>query len=319
MYDTDWNPQVRLGGSLIYPHGTTSLSIPVAVAIFTALLPWRNALPLQSRAAPPNGTLSLAPPPIGPFLSSQVDLQAQARAHRIGQQKEVLVIRLETAGSVEELVRARSDRKRAVAARSIDGGCFDGETSAAERASLLEEILSSARGRAEARGRAVAHLLCCSFPALLSLRLPRGPSRSLGCQGCCFPSLPADLNPLVVSIPCPQTPTDILTDRALNALIARTPEEEALFNKQARDAATRSHRLVTLSSARSARLVQSSFSWSEFRALSSTAGPVLGSAPNPPRRTTPAAPRTSATGPRRRAPWARCRRGSRALRRRRRC
>lgn len=86
-----------------------------------------------------------------------MDLQAQARSHRIGQMREVLVIRFETAGSVEELVRSRSDKKRAVASRSIDGGCFDeGETSAAERASLLEALLSGAQSRSEVRVAAVA-------------------------------------------------------------------------------------------------------------------------------------------------------------------
>lgn len=34
------------------------------------------------------------------FLFGQVDLQAQARAHRIGQKKDVLVIRLETVNTL---------------------------------------------------------------------------------------------------------------------------------------------------------------------------------------------------------------------------
>lgn len=148
-----------------------------------------------------------------------MDLQAAARAHRIGQQREVLVIRLETAGTVEELIRARADRKRAVAARSIDGGCFDGETTAAERASLLEEILTSTRARAEARrppdGTGAARLPppCSSRPTWPMMKSsPRG-------------------RPCV----CPQAaPEDILSDQALNALIARSPEEAALFDKQAR-------------------------------------------------------------------------------------
>ncbi|KAI3795254.1 hypothetical protein L1987_37903 [Smallanthus sonchifolius] len=71
----------------------------------------------------------------------QVDLQAQARAHRIGQKKDVLVLRLETAKSVEEQVRASAEHKLGVANQSITAGFFDNNTSAEDRREYLEALL----------------------------------------------------------------------------------------------------------------------------------------------------------------------------------
>lgn len=51
----------------------------------------------------------------------QIDLQAQSRAHRLGQSRAVLVVRLQTAGSVEERVAAAAAAKRQVADTSITG------------------------------------------------------------------------------------------------------------------------------------------------------------------------------------------------------
>lgn len=51
----------------------------------------------------------------------QIDLQAQSRAHRLGQARAVLVVRLQTAGSVEERVAAAAAAKRQVADTSITG------------------------------------------------------------------------------------------------------------------------------------------------------------------------------------------------------
>ncbi|KAG7018651.1 Chromatin structure-remodeling complex protein SYD, partial [Cucurbita argyrosperma subsp. argyrosperma] len=48
-----------------------------------------------------------------------VDLQAQARAHRIGQKRDVLVLRFETVQTVEEQVRAAAEHKLGVANQSI--------------------------------------------------------------------------------------------------------------------------------------------------------------------------------------------------------
>ncbi|GKV39037.1 hypothetical protein SLEP1_g46868 [Rubroshorea leprosula] len=71
----------------------------------------------------------------------QVDLQAQARAHRIGQKKDVLVLRFETVQSVEEQVRASAEHKLGVANQSITAGFFDNNTSAEDRREYLESLL----------------------------------------------------------------------------------------------------------------------------------------------------------------------------------
>ncbi|XP_078434053.1 uncharacterized protein LOC144705318 [Wolffia australiana] len=71
----------------------------------------------------------------------QVDLQAQARAHRIGQKRDVLVLRLETVNSVEEQVRAAAEHKLGVANQSITAGFFDNNTSAEDRREYLESLL----------------------------------------------------------------------------------------------------------------------------------------------------------------------------------
>ncbi|CAN6478154.1 unnamed protein product [Victoria cruziana] len=71
----------------------------------------------------------------------QVDLQAQARAHRIGQKRDVLVLRLETVRTVEEQVRAAAEHKLGVANQSITAGFFDNNTSAEDRREYLEGLL----------------------------------------------------------------------------------------------------------------------------------------------------------------------------------
>ncbi|XP_056173698.1 LOW QUALITY PROTEIN: chromatin structure-remodeling complex protein SYD [Syzygium oleosum] len=71
----------------------------------------------------------------------QVDLQAQARAHRIGQKKDVLVIRFETVQTVEEQVRRSAEHKLGVANQSITAGFFDNDTSPEDRREYLESLL----------------------------------------------------------------------------------------------------------------------------------------------------------------------------------
>ncbi|QHO21327.1 Chromatin structure-remodeling complex protein SYD [Arachis hypogaea] len=71
----------------------------------------------------------------------QVDLQAQARAHRIGQKRDVLVLRFETVQTVEEQVRASAEHKLGVANQSITAGFFDNDTSAEDRREYLESLL----------------------------------------------------------------------------------------------------------------------------------------------------------------------------------
>lgn len=83
----------------------------------------------------------------------QVDLQAQARAHRIGQKRDVLVLRLETVSSVEEHVRAAAEHKLGVANQSITAGFFDNNTSAEDRREYLESLLR------ESKKEETAHVL----------------------------------------------------------------------------------------------------------------------------------------------------------------
>ncbi|XP_048132070.1 chromatin structure-remodeling complex protein SYD isoform X3 [Rhodamnia argentea] len=71
----------------------------------------------------------------------QVDLQAQARAHRIGQKKDVLVLRFETVQTVEEQVRKSAEHKLGVANQSITAGFFDNDTSPEDRREYLESLL----------------------------------------------------------------------------------------------------------------------------------------------------------------------------------
>eukprot|EP00798_Chlamydomonas_sp_ICE-L_P010150 gene10150-8053_t len=71
-----------------------------------------------------------------------LDLQAQARAHRLGQTKQVTVLRLVTKGSVEEHIIKVAAEKRKFADSSITGGFFDNETSAEERKEYLLSILT---------------------------------------------------------------------------------------------------------------------------------------------------------------------------------
>ncbi|CAA7052050.1 unnamed protein product [Microthlaspi erraticum] len=75
----------------------------------------------------------------------QIDLQAQARAHRIGQKKDVLVLRFETANTVEEQVRATAEHKLGVANQSITAGFFDNSTSAEDRKEYLESLLRGSK------------------------------------------------------------------------------------------------------------------------------------------------------------------------------
>ena len=77
-------------------------------------------------------------------------------SHRIGQTKDVLVIRLETAGSIEEGVRAVAARKMEVAERAITGGFFDGgQTSEEDRNDFLQALLRANDAAGDAAKAAV--------------------------------------------------------------------------------------------------------------------------------------------------------------------
>src|SRR5690606_7102587 len=71
----------------------------------------------------------------------QQDLQAQARAHRIGQTKEVRVFVLLTATGVEEKIRERAQEKRDAEAKVIQAGLFNQKSTYKERQDMLNAIL----------------------------------------------------------------------------------------------------------------------------------------------------------------------------------
>ncbi|KAJ8329722.1 hypothetical protein BDV3_003709 [Batrachochytrium dendrobatidis] len=71
------------------------------------------------------------------------DLQAQDRAHRIGQKKEVRILRLITSKSVEETILARAQYKLDIDGKVIQAGKFDNKTSEREREELLRSLFGA--------------------------------------------------------------------------------------------------------------------------------------------------------------------------------
>lgn len=70
-----------------------------------------------------------------------MDQQAQDRAHRIGQRREVLVVRLLTNKSIEESVMERASFKRGLEKKIIRAGMFDEQSKDSERQAMLRELL----------------------------------------------------------------------------------------------------------------------------------------------------------------------------------
>ena len=69
------------------------------------------------------------------------DLQAQDRAHRIGQKNEVRVLRLMTVNSVEERILAAAKYKLNMDEKVIQAGMFNNRSTGMERRELLQSIL----------------------------------------------------------------------------------------------------------------------------------------------------------------------------------
>lgn len=69
------------------------------------------------------------------------DLQAQDRAHRIGQKNEVRVLRLMTVNSIEERILAAARYKLNVDEKVIQAGMFDQKSTGFERQAFLQAIL----------------------------------------------------------------------------------------------------------------------------------------------------------------------------------
>ncbi|KAM0790771.1 hypothetical protein ACM66B_004621 [Microbotryomycetes sp. NB124-2] len=77
------------------------------------------------------------------------DLQAQDRAHRIGQKKEVRILRLVTERSVEEHVMAGASRKIEMDKKIIQAGRYDNKSTAEERDEYLRALLEAGEDEAE--------------------------------------------------------------------------------------------------------------------------------------------------------------------------
>ncbi|KAK0526835.1 ATP-dependent DNA helicase Snf21 [Tilletia horrida] len=69
------------------------------------------------------------------------DLQAQDRAHRIGQKVEVRILRLVMEKSIEEQILARAQFKLEIDSKVIQAGKFDNQASAEDRDMLLRALL----------------------------------------------------------------------------------------------------------------------------------------------------------------------------------
>lgn len=69
------------------------------------------------------------------------DLQAQDRAHRIGQKMEVRILRLVTEKSVEEHILETANYKLQIDAKVIQAGKYDNQATADERETLLRALL----------------------------------------------------------------------------------------------------------------------------------------------------------------------------------
>ncbi|KAL1499698.1 hypothetical protein AB1Y20_011893 [Prymnesium parvum] len=72
----------------------------------------------------------------------QIDLQAMARAHRIGQKQEVRVLRLVTASPIEEKILATANEKLDTEAKIIEAGKFNQTSTATDRREMLQRLLS---------------------------------------------------------------------------------------------------------------------------------------------------------------------------------
>ncbi|XP_065863380.1 probable ATP-dependent DNA helicase CHR12 isoform X2 [Euphorbia lathyris] len=71
----------------------------------------------------------------------QMDQQAEDRAHRIGQKKEVRVFVLVSVGSIEEVILERAKQKMGIDAKVIQAGLFNTTSTAEDRKEMLVEIM----------------------------------------------------------------------------------------------------------------------------------------------------------------------------------
>jgi ATP-dependent helicase STH1/SNF2 len=77
-----------------------------------------------------------------PFRNPHADLQAQDRAHRIGQTKAVLILRFITEKSVEEAMYQRARYKLDIDDKVIQAGRFDNKSTQEEQEKFLVSTLN---------------------------------------------------------------------------------------------------------------------------------------------------------------------------------
>lgn len=106
------------------------------------------------------------------------DLQAQDRAHRIGQQNEVRVLRLMTVNSVEERILAAAKYKLTMDEKVIQAGMFDQKSTGSERQQFLHAILHN-DGTDEEVTKTVFVYLAAEPNGLLRRRRTRFPMTKL--------------------------------------------------------------------------------------------------------------------------------------------
>lgn len=116
MFDSDW---------VCHP-AINSLTLIVDRVAALGFRLWRSAS---------DGLLSLC------CQNPQADQQAEDRAHRIGQKKQVLVLVFVTAGSIEEAIQIRAKEKRDIDAKVIQAGMFNETSTHADRHELLEQLM----------------------------------------------------------------------------------------------------------------------------------------------------------------------------------
>jgi len=71
------------------------------------------------------------------------DLQAQDRAHRIGQKHEVRILRLITSDSIEEYILQKAQQKLDIDGKVIQAGKFDQKSTSEEQEALLRKLLET--------------------------------------------------------------------------------------------------------------------------------------------------------------------------------
>ncbi|CAH2450423.1 Transcription regulatory protein [Komagataella phaffii CBS 7435] len=75
------------------------------------------------------------------------DLQAQDRAHRIGQKNEVRILRLITEDSIEEVILSKAYEKLDIDGKVIQAGRFDNKSTAEEQEAILRQLLEAGESK----------------------------------------------------------------------------------------------------------------------------------------------------------------------------